>query len=193
MPDQSSATPHLLVTGGKEGKLYLLNRDGLGNFCASCTTTDTNIVQSFGASNLIFGTPAFWQNGLYLGGVSDKLSLFSFDPSSTKFNPTPASQSSGTYGFPGASPSISSQGSSNGIIWAIDSSQYGPPKNAGGPAVLHAYDATNLATELWNSTQAANNRGQAGNAVKFTVPTVVNGKVYMGTSNTIEVYGLLPD
>lgn len=193
LPDQSSGPIHLLVTGGKEGKLYLLNRDGLGNFCTSCTRTDTNVIQSFAATNAIFGTPAFWQNGLYLGGVSDKLSLFSWNPATGELNPTPASQSSLTYGFPGTSPSISSQGSSNGIVWAIDSSQFGVPKNAGGPAVLHAYDASNLATELWNSSQAANSRDQAGPAVKFTIPIVANGKVYVGTRNTIDVYGLLPD
>jgi hypothetical protein len=193
LPDQPAGPAHLLVTGGKQGQLYLLNRDGLGNFCTSCTTIDTNVVQSLAATNAIFGTPAFWQNGLYLGGESDKLNLFSFNPSTGKINPTPASQSTLTYGFPGTSPSISSQGSSNGIVWAIDSSQFGAPKNAGGPAVLHAYDATNLATELWNSSEAPNNRDQAGNAVKFTVPTVVNGRVYVGTQSTIEIYGLLPD
>jgi Immunoglobulin domain len=194
LPDQSSGPAHLLVTGGKEGKLYLLNRDGLGEFCSNCTTTDTNILQSFAASNLIFGTPAFWQNGLYFAGVSDKLSLFAFDISSGKFGTTPTSQSSLTYPFPGATPSISSQGASNGIVWTIDSSQYGVPGSRGlGPAVLHAYDATTLATELWNSSQAANNRDQAGEAVKFTVPTVANGRVYIGTRSTIEVYGLRPD
>lgn len=193
LPDQASGPTHLLVTGGKEGKLYVLNRDRLGNFCTNCTSTDTNVIQSFAAAHAIFGTPAFWLNGLYLGGVADKLSLFAFDPSTGKFNSSPASQSRGTYSFPGAAPSISSQGATNGVVWAIDSSQYGAPKNAGGPAVLHAYDATNLASELWNSSQAPNNRDQAGNAVKFTVPTVANGKVYVGTQSTVEVYGLLPN
>jgi len=193
LPDQSGAVPHLLVTGGKEGRLYLINRDSMGQFCASCTATtgDTNVVQNFMATNLIFDTPAFWQNGMYLGGVSDKLSLFPFDPVAGKFNTIPASQSPTAYSFPGTTPSISSQGSTQGIVWAIDSSQYGIPENAGGPAVLHAYDATNLATELWSSSQAPNLRDQAGPAVKFTVPTVANGKVYVGTRNTVEVYGLL--
>jgi hypothetical protein len=186
----------LLVAGGKEGKLYLINRDSMGHFCGSCTATtgDTNVVQSFAATKAMFGTTAaFWQNGLYLGGVSDSLKLFVFNPSTGKLNTAAASQSTTIYPFPGSTPSISSQGASNGIVWAIDSSQSGAPRNAGGPAVLHAYDATNLAIELWNSSQAANNRDQAGQAVKFTVPTVANGKVYIGTRSTIEVYGLLPD
>jgi hypothetical protein len=89
----------------------------------------------------------------------------------------------------------------NGILWAIDSSAYGPPSSAGtGPAILHAYDATNLAIELWNSSQAAGGRDIAGDAVKFTVPTVANGKVYVSTRGNyttvlgeVDVYGLLPN
>ena len=80
------------------------------------------------------------------------------------------------------------------MLWAIDSSQYGFPSQYGlGPAVLHAYDAANLANELWNSSQAASNRDTAGNALKFAVPTVANGKVYIGTRTEIDVYGLLPN
>jgi hypothetical protein len=195
LPDQSTGIAHLLVTGGKEGKLYLLNRDSMGRFCGTCSasTGDTNAVQSFSLTNGLFGTPAFWQNGLYLAGVSDQLAVYNFNPTDGNFATSPSSQSANTFSFPGATPSISSQGTSDGIVWAIDSSQYGPPKNSGGPAILHAYDATNLANELWNSSQAPNSRDQAGNAVKFTVPTVSNGKVYIGTRTTVEVYGLLPD
>jgi len=196
LPDQSPGPAHLLVTGGKEGKLYVINRDSMGHFCSSCTPTtgDTNIVQSFGASNEVFGTPAFWQNKLYFAGASGKLSIFPFDPTSGKFNPTLTSQSTTTYGGRGTMPSISSQGTSNGIVWAIDATQFGIPGSDGlGPAVLHAYDATNLATDLWNSSQAPNNRDQAGDAVKFTIPTVANGRVYIGTRSTVEVYGLLPN
>jgi hypothetical protein len=191
LPDQTSGVAHLLVTGGKEGTLYLLNRDSMGQFCNTCnsTTSDTNTVQTFSATVGFFGTPAFWQNGLYVSGVADKLILFAFDPTTGKFATAPSSQSTNTFRFPGSTPSISSQSASNGIVWAIDSSAAGP----GGPAVLHAYDATNLATELWNSSQAANLRDQAGNAVKFTVPTVANGRVYIGTRTTIEAYGLLPN
>ena len=196
LPDQSSGPAHLLVTGSKEGKIYVINRDAMGHFCGTCTPTtgDTNIVQSFGTSNEIFGTPAFWQNKLYFASASDKLSAFDFDPASGQFSTTPSSQSTTTYGGRGTMPSISSLGTSNGIVWAIDATQFGIPGSQGlGPAVLHAYDATDLSTDLWNSSQAANNRDQADNAVKFTVPTIANGRVYIGTRSTLEVYGVLPN
>ncbi len=195
LPDQSPGTAHLLIAGGKEGKLYLLNRDSMGHFCASCTTAtgDTNALQSFKPSPAIFGTPAFWQDRLYLGGTGDTLKLFSFDTTSQRVNTTPASQSSIMFNFPGPSPSISASGASNGIVWVIDSSRYGPPSSQGtGPSILHAYDAMNLGSEVWNSSLAASNRDLAGNAVKFTVPTIANGKVYIGTSAAVDVYGLLP-
>ena len=195
LPDQASGTAHLLVTGGKEGRLYLLDRDSMGHYCDSCSSSsgDTNTVQSFSATSALFGTPAFWNNGLYVSGLSDQLLVYTFNSSTGKFETAPSSQTPTTFSFPGVTPSISSQGTSNGIVWALDTSQYGPPKNSGGPAVLHAYDATDLSVELWNSSQAASNRDRAGNAVKFSVPTVANAKVYIGTRNTVDVYGLLPE
>src|SRR6267378_3271642 len=194
LPDQTSGPAHLLVAGGKEGKLYLLDRDVMGNYCATCTTTDTDVLQSFLAAPAIFGTPAFWQNKLYLGGTADALSLFAFDATTGNFNTVASSQSATSFQFPGPTPSVSAQGASGGVLWAIDSSRYGVPSAFGtGSAILHAYDAANLSSELWNSSLAANNRDTAGNAVKFTVPTVANGKVYIGTRTEIDVYGLLPN
>jgi len=198
LPDQSSGPPHLLVAGGKTGLLYLINRDSMGHFCVLCTATDTNIVQSFAAGRGFFCTPVFWQNALYYAGSKqgvnhgDRLKRFLFNPSSGQFNPSPDSQSDYTFNFPGATPSISSQGSSNGIVWVIDSSHAIPnPPFPPGAAVLFAYDATDLSKDLWDSTQASNQRDQAGVAVKFTVPTVANGKVYIGTQTELDVYGLL--
>jgi len=198
LPDQSSGVAHLLVSGGKEGRLYLVNRDSMGHFCASCTTTDTNVVESFMATTGFFCTPAFWQNALYFAGSlqgvgnGDHLNRLAFDPSKGLFNSSPSSQSAFVFNFPGATPSISSQDSSNGIVWAVDSSHSDPNVDfQPGPAVLFAYDATDLSNELWNSSQASGNRDQAGGAVKFTVPTVANGKVYIGTRTELDVYGLL--
>jgi hypothetical protein len=198
LPDQASAPVHLLVSGGKAGTIYLLNRDTMGKYCGPSCSIDTNILQSFPAFVGVFGTPAFWQNGLYLAGsvqfVGDNLKLFAFNPATGHFSTTPSSQSAHVFIFPGASPSVSSQGTLNGIVWAIDSSQYGVPSPSGsGPAVLYAFDATNLANELWNSSQAAGNRDRAGDAVKFSVPTIANGRVYIGTRTEIDIYGPLPN
>lgn len=173
--------PHLLIGGGKEGKLYLLNRDSLGHFASN----DSQVVQSFSlSSNGIYATPVFWQGTLYIAAADSHLAAFAFNTTG-QFNPNPTSQSSAIFGFPGATPSVSSNGTTSGIVWAIE-------RSAAGAAVLHAYDATNLANELWNSSMAAGSRDQAGGAVKFTVPTVVNGKVYVGTHLELDVFGLLP-
>lgn len=171
---------HLLIGGGKEGTLYLLNRDSLGNF------DDTKAVQSFSPTgNGIFATPVFWQNNLYIAPSSSAISQFAFNTSTGKFNTVAAFQSKATFSFPGATPSLSANGTANAILWAIER------PSGGGTAVLHAYDASNLA-ELWNSSMAAGSRDQAGTAVKFTVPTVANGKVYIGAHGELDVYGLLP-
>ena len=218
LPDQTAGpVPHLLVQMGKEGVIYLINRDDMGHLQANnCSGSNSQIVQSFvGSPSGFYGTPAFWQNSLYFAGsldstgAGDYLKMFSFNPATGSFETAPVSESEHYFNFPGASPSVSSQGSANGIVWAIDASAYGyanpnadggstncsqvpVPSSCVGPAVLHAYDATNLAIEYWNSSMAANNRDQAGNAVKFVPPTVANGKVYVSTRGEVDVYGLLP-
>ncbi len=187
---------HLVIGGGKQGNLFLLNRDSMGKFSSSTN----NVIQTVSLGNSIFATPVFWQNNLYVAGVGP-LKQFAFNSTTGKFNGAPFSQSSTSYRFPGATPSVSSNGATNGIIWALDNGLYCTPQSLGcGATVLHAYDATNLATELWNSSQAAANRDLAGHAVKFTVPTVANGKVYVGTRGNdssvlgeLEVYALLPN
>jgi hypothetical protein len=191
----SAPVKHVLIGGGKTGsgsagELYVLNRDAMGHLEGASTP----IVQKFPVFRAIFATPAFWNNTLFVAGAGGALQAYALDTTSGLFNPNPTSQSATTYGGKGATPSASSNSNSHGIVWALDTSQYGPPSNLGpGPAVLHAYDATNLNRELWNSTQAAGSRDQAGNAVKFTVPTIANGKVYIGTRTEIDVYGLLPN
>jgi hypothetical protein len=175
----SGPVQHLAIGGGKVGTLFLLNRDNLGGN----TVTDAGAVQSFSVGNRIFGTPAFWQNTIYLAPITDHLKSYTFNPSTGQFATAPASQSPGTFGFPGSTPSISAQGTTNGIVWATEKGT--------GPAVLHAYDATNVGAELWNSGNSS--ADQAGQAVKFTVPTVANGKVYVGTVGEISVYGLSPN
>jgi hypothetical protein len=175
----SAPVPRLVIGGGKEGLLYLLNRDNLGGNNGS----DSGAVQIFSVNNGIFATPAFWQNTLYITPINGHTQAFAFNTTTGKFTTAPSSISPGTFGFPGSTPSVSSQGTSNGIVWSTE-------RVNGGASVLHAFDATNLGTELWNSNNSSGD--QAGQSVKFTVPTVANGKVYVGTAGEISVYGLLP-
>ena len=184
----SGPVQHLVIGGGKDGILFLLNRDNLGKF----TTTDSGAIQLLNIGDSIYATPAFWNNRLYIGGTfgGGHVQAFTFNPATGLFASPSSSQSPTSYGFPGATPSVSANGTSQGIVWAIDSSKNGTDGSSFGAAVLHAYDATNLATELWNSAQVAGDA--AGVAVKFTVPTVANGKVYIGTQGEISAYGLKP-
>lgn len=205
LPNQTSTIgpPHLLVQTGKGGVVYLINRDNMGEFN---TANNDQIVQSFSGLSGFWGTPTLWNNNLYIGGQNDSLRQFTFSPATERFTASVASLSTHVYGFPGTNPSVSSQGTSHGIVWTIDSSLYGysslsanincsvvpVPARCTGPAVLHAYDAANLTMEYWNSSMAANGRDRAGPAVKFVPPTVANGKVYVSTRTAVNVYGLLP-
>jgi hypothetical protein len=195
LPDQTVGPPHLLVGGGKQGLIYLVDRDNMGQFLVG----SDNVVQEFQADNGSWTTPAFWQNTLYIAGSGDhgncdNLKSYPFNSSTTGlFNTSASSASTHCFMFPGATPVVSSSGTTNGIVWATEVGCYGTAASpCGGPAVLFAYDANNVLTELWDSTQALGQRDQAGNAVKFTAPTVANGKVYIGTRTEVDVYGLLP-
>jgi hypothetical protein len=191
LPDQTEGPiTHLLIETGKEGIVYLLNRDNMGYYNPN---NNSQIVQSFyGPANGMWGTPVFWQNSLYFAGRVDMLKQFVFIPSTGQFNPAVASATNTTFGYPGSTPSVSSQGAQNGMVWTLDVSQYGPPAPGPSAAILHAYNATNLAVEYWNSSMASGGRDTAGNAVKFIPPTIANGKVYVGTRTEVDVYGLLP-
>jgi hypothetical protein len=200
LPPNGSNPTHLIVGGGKDGALYILNRDNMGGY------GDSNAWQELKLSHGIFATGAFWNGNFYIAVVRGNLQAFSLNPSTAKLTLL-SGASSAAFGFPGATPSVTSMpDNSNGIVWALDDSQYCTPQSPGcGPVVLHAYDAGNLANELWNSTQGSGN--VTGYPVKFTVPTVANGKVYIGTrgNNTgdvdsstsipgeLDVFGLLPN
>jgi outer membrane protein assembly factor BamB len=132
--------------------------------------------------------PAYFNSAIYIAGSGDSLKEFKL--TNGLLGTSPSATSSPQFPFPGATPAVSANGSTNGIVWAIDSSKYGLP-TSNGPAVLHAFRADTL-VELWNSTQAAASRDTAGDAVKFAVPTVANGKVYIGTQTELDVYGTLP-
>ncbi|HEV1996289.1 MAG TPA: IPT/TIG domain-containing protein [Candidatus Acidoferrum sp.] len=189
----SAAVPHLMIGGGKQGsgqlgELYLLNRDSLGGMTS--TDTQPQIVQKFAVGKRLFATSTFWNNNLYIAGSSGQLNQYSFNPATEQF--TLAQQSSSSFSFPGATAAVSASGNTNGIVWVMNNGSYCAPASCGA-TILHAYDATNISVELWNSTQDATGKDKAGNAVKFTVPTVANGKVYIGTRTEIDVYGLKPN
>jgi hypothetical protein len=204
LPDAagSAAHPHLLLGTGKDGELYLVDRDNMGQFNGSYTAPqNSNIVQwmvgQVGGTATYptavplpyvansYMTPAYWQNRVYLCGVQDHCKLFTL--TNGLLSTTPVSQTSAIFGFPGIQPVISAASSAAAaIVWGIERDA------TSHVAVLHAFDATNLTTELYNSSQAANNRDTGGASTTFAVPTVANGKVFVGTQTQIDVYGLLP-
>lgn len=196
LPDLSSGLHlHLLVQSGKDGRIFLVDRDSMGKFNAG----SNNVVQEIDNAlpGGIWGSPTFWNGNVYFGAAndngsltSDPLRVFTFDSAQSPglLSTTPSSQSAKIFGYSGPTSPISATGTANGIVWALDNSSWA--LNAA--AVLYAYDATNLNNMLFNSAQAGGNADQAGNAVKFTVPTVANGKVYVGGAGVLTVYGLKP-
>jgi hypothetical protein len=190
LPDSAGAAsePHLLVGGTKEGLLYLLNRENLGGFN---TCPDSPRVQAISVGDgPILSTPLFWNNAVYVAAANGKLKSFPLTGGSLASSPD-SSQSPETLGPQGATPVISSNGTSNAILWLIDTSgALTAPPAPNGPAILRAFDPNIVSTEIYNSGMAPS-RDTAGLAVKFTVPTVANGKVYVGTQTELDVYGLL--
>jgi hypothetical protein len=185
----SGPYPHLVIGGGKEGIVYLVNRDNMGHYNSA---NNNGAVQSWSlGGNMIAASGTFWQNTFYIGAASSPLQAYAFNTTTGLFTTSPSSQSNVSVAFPGLTPVISAAGTSNAILWTVDSSSSGTNGAPTGPAVLYAFDPNNLANEFWDSTQAASNRDQAGNAVKFVVPTVANGKVYVGAVQSLTVYGLL--
>jgi hypothetical protein len=178
LTDATGTTRHLAVGSGKDANIYVLDRDNMGKFNPS----QDNIYQLI-SGQLAGGEwakPSYFNGTVYYGAVGDALKAFPI--TNAKLAVTPSSHSSNSFPYPGTTPSISANGTANGIVWAVEN---------GSTAVLHAYDATNLASELYNSNQAANSRDQfAGN--KFITPMVANGRVFIGTPNSVAVFGLLP-
>ena len=185
LPDQAGTYPHLLVESGKEGTIYLISRDKMGHYNPN---NNDQIVQSLNtAIGGIWGMPAWWNNNIYFGGQYDYLKAYSFNPSTELLSTSPTSESGTYYNYPGPTPSISANGTTNGIVWTLQTDGTGP----NGAAILHAYDATNVSTELYNTTQNAS-RDTPGGAVKFAVPTIANGKVYVPAVDVLNIYGILP-
>lgn len=190
LPDSAGSVsqPHLLIGGAKGGSLYVISRDDMGKFAGPCPDSSTR-VQTVPVGGAILSTPIFWNDSIYVAPANDR--LLSFPMSGGIASPTArGAQSSETLGPQGATPVISSNGTSNAILWLIDSS--GALATPNTPAILRAYDLTNISNEIYSSPMATTSPDAAGLAVKFSVPTVANGKVYVGTQAELDVYGLLP-
>jgi len=186
LPDQGQGAPHrhLLIQVGKSGDIYLIDRDRMGLYN---TNNNGQIVQDLeGAVGGLWATPAWWNNNVYFGGTGDNIQQYTFDSGTGLLSNNPVASSPTVFNFPGPSPSISADGSSAAIVWALQTDAYG----SNGASVLHAYDATDVGTELYNSNQNKS-RDNPGIAVKFTVPTIANGKVYVPTAQQLSVFGLL--
>jgi hypothetical protein len=178
LQDSSNQTRHLAVGAGKDANIYIVDRDAMGKF----NPNTNNIYQEISGalSGSVFSMPAYFNNTVYYGAVGDNIKAFAI--TKAQLASTPASQTANAFAYPGATPSISASGTSNAILWAAENS---------GNAVLHAYDATNLTHELYNSNQASGGRDQFGAGNKFITPMITNGKVYVGTTNGVGVFGLL--
>ncbi len=179
LPDQPSGPAHLLIGGSKAGQLYVVNRDNMGHNHAS---DNSQAVQQVTLAHGLFANPTVWNNNLYVGASRSPLQCYKINGGQLSLS----TQTSVVSGFPGISAAVSSNGDTNGILWALQVDQWD-----NGPAILHAYDANDCTKELYNSTQAPGGRDTAGTAVKFIVPTVVNGKVYISGGGKLTVYGLL--
>jgi immunoglobulin I-set domain protein len=175
--DGNGTTRHLAVGSGKDAIIYVVDRDNMGKFNSSADNIYQQINGQIGG---VWSKPSYFNNTVYYGAVGDHLKAFPI--TSAKLSATPATQSSNSFAYPGTTPSISANGTSNGIVWAVEK---------GSTGVLHAYNAANLTSELYNSNQAANSRDHFSDN-KYVTPMVANGKVYVGTPNSVVVFGLLP-
>jgi hypothetical protein len=178
MTDASGATRELAVGAGKDQNIYLVDRSDMGKFNPA---NDNAIYQELPGvlSGGVWSMPAYFNGVLYYGSVGNPIVAFPFQSARLAGI---SSQTANAFGYPGATPSISANGSANGIVWAAENVS---------PAVLHAYAATGLSTELYNSNQAANGRDHFGNGNKFITPTIADGQVFVGTTAGVGVFGLL--
>jgi hypothetical protein len=174
---------HLIVGAGKDGNIYVADRDNMGKFNQR-TADNSNLYQELqnALPNGVFSGPAYFSGTVYYGSVRDVLRAYTI--TNARLNATPTSTTKATFAYPGTTPSISANGTQDGIVWAVESGE-------SAPNVLHAYDPANLANEFYNSNQAANGRDNFGDGNKFITPMVANGRVYVGTPTGVAVFGLL--
>ena len=181
LPDNSSQFPHEIIGAGKDGRIFLINRDNMGGFDPSANHVIQVIQSGSSQYNNFYDTPAFWNGSVYYHANGDVLRVFSW--TNGLLSTSPVMTGSTMFAAHGDSPSISSNGTSDAIVWELQND--GQPSQ---PTVLHAYDASDVSHELYNSDM--NSGDHAGPAVKFTVPTIANGKVYVPAGHEVDIYGL---
>jgi hypothetical protein len=180
LADQPGPHPHEAVIGFKTGELFLIDRDHMGGLGTQ------NAIQAFtGNRGGIYSSASTWNGNVYLAGVDGQLDQWTLQ--NGKFPGSPTHQTTVTYNYPGATPSISSNKNKDGIVWTIATEG---KVQGGKPAVLYANDANDVSVELYDSNQAGS-RDVPGAGVKFTVPTIADGKVFIGTQTELDIYGLL--
>ncbi|MCU1234225.1 MAG: hypothetical protein JWP63_2192, partial [Candidatus Solibacter sp.] len=182
VPGKPGDPRQLLLVGGKNGSLYVLDRARLGKYQEG----RNNAIQVIRFRGGIYAAPAYWNGRIYMLASKDYLAAFPVRQG--RLADKPDTIGTQQFGNPGATPAISANGPRNGIVWLIETKAW---NGADKPAVLHAYDAANVARELWHSEQNSD-RDRAGRTLRFTIPTVVNGRVYVAAKRKVDVYGLLP-
>jgi heme/copper-type cytochrome/quinol oxidase subunit 4 len=187
LPDQPGPFPHILIQAGKQGEIYVINRDQLtsdgSHYCNGCTS-DPEIIQPLaGTTGGLWSMPAYWNGQIYMWGNGGHLVAYSL--TNGRLSQSPTSSSAELSNYPGSTPVVSSSGATNGIVWAVESAAY----TTSGPAILRAYSATNVSNLLYASNLTAG-RDTLGHAVKFVVPVVANGRVYVGAQKEVDVFGL---
>ena len=178
LTDANGTVRHLMIGAGKDGNIYVVDRDGMGHFSASANNVWQQLTGVLPSG--IWSTPAYFNGTVFFGDSGASLKAFAI--TSAKLVSPPASQTAAHFAYPGTALAVSANGTANGIVWAHENAN---------PAVLHAYEAANLAHELYNSNQAAGNRDQFGAGNKFITPTIADGKVFVGTTTGVAVFGLL--
>jgi len=187
LPDQPTTPPQLAGVSGKSQSIYLINRNDMGGYNPN---NDSQIVQELdnmflngsGDDSGNWIPPVYFNGNIYFSPVNDNVQIFSL--TNGLLSTSPISRSAESYYFPGGGMAISANGSNNGILWVVE-------LVPSAPGVLHAYSPTNLANEFYNSNQAGT-RDTMDLTVKFTIPAVANGKVFVGANSSLVVYGLLP-
>jgi outer membrane protein assembly factor BamB len=204
LPDGVGPSGHsqLLLSGDKEGHLYLLDRNGMGEFSSVANNSlqflaIPNIMTGCVAHNdsaCIYSTPSYYNGTVYIGASEGPLTALPLTsgelPEDGNGNVAPASQTNDSFNFPGPFSTVSASPAGGGVVWVLDNSDCGNDCHPLGAAILRAYDAGNLSTTLYSSTTVLSD--QAGTAIKYAQPVIANGRVYIGGGGTVTVYGLAP-